>query len=48
MSTEVKISIRLGHFTYIRQRNYKIQGPKPENAQALIQNKIHISSDEDN
>lgn len=45
---EVKIFIMLGHFTYIRQRNNKIQGPKPENVQTLIQNKIHNSSDEDN
>lgn len=44
---EVTISMRWGHFAYIRPRNYPIQGPKIENAQAPIQNRIHISSDED-
>lgn len=45
---EAKITIRIGHFTQMRQKNYRIQGEKPENAQALMQNRIHISSDEDN
>lgn len=44
---EVKITIRLGHFTCTRQGNFKIQGPKPEKAEAVIQTKIHICTDED-
>lgn len=48
MFMEAKIFIMLGHFTYIRKINYKIQGSKTENLQTQIQSKIHNSSNEDN